>query len=135
MSERKKKHGGRGGDPQKPATQHEADAFEGEVADGGTGIAGIAGTGGSSGTGSARGQARALGDISGIDPEIDEAEIPPAGSIGKGKSAARTRQQSDGGLPGRTRGPDGETVPNQKSPSRKGEEGQRPGHQSRGDQS
>ncbi len=48
------------------------------------------------------------------------------GSIGKGKGGSRDKQLSDGGLPGRTRGPDGETIPNQ-SGGKKGQKGQRAG--------
>ena len=85
-------------------------------------IAGIGGTGGSSGTGSVRASPHELGDISGIDAGLAPDEVPPPGSIGKGKSGSRTRQMSDGGLSGKTRGDDSETVPNQESASQKDNE-------------
>jgi hypothetical protein len=74
----------------------------------------IGGAGGSSGTGSVRAKARAVGDISGIDAD-KEADVPAPGSIGKGKGGSRTRQMSDGGLRGKTRGDDSETIPNRES--------------------
>jgi hypothetical protein len=94
-----------------------------------SGVDNIAGTGGSSGTGSIRGSVNDLGELSGIDPELEEGDLPPPGTIGKGKGGGRTRQNSDGGMSGRTRGPDGETVPNQQG-GKKGQQGQRDGHQS-----
>jgi hypothetical protein len=77
-------------------------------------VDGIGGAGGSSGTGSVRAKVRAVGDISGIDA-ADETDAPAPGSIGKGKGGSRTRQMSDGGLRGKTRGDDSETIPNQES--------------------
>ena len=56
------------------------------------------------------------------------------GSVGKHEGGTRDMQESDGGLPGRTRGPDGETVPNQ-SGGKKGQKGQRDGDQSNNTQS
>jgi hypothetical protein len=75
-------------------------------------VDGIGGTGGSSGTGSVRAKARAIGDISGIEA-VDDADVPAPGSLGKGKAGSRTRQMSDGGLSGQTRGSASESVPNQ----------------------
>jgi hypothetical protein len=77
-------------------------------------VDGIGGAGVSSGTGSVRAKARAVGDISGIDAD-KEADVPAPGSIGKGKGGSRTRQMSDGGLRGKTRGDDSETIPNRES--------------------
>jgi hypothetical protein len=77
-------------------------------------VDGIGGAGGSSGTGSVRAKVRAVGDISGIDA-IEDADVPAPGSVGKGKGGSRTRQMSDGGLSGKTRGDDSESVPNQES--------------------
>lgn len=77
-------------------------------------VDGIGGAGGSSGTGSVRAKAREVGDISGIDA-VNESDVPAPGSIGKGKAGSRGRQMSDGGLSGKTRGDDSETVPNQES--------------------
>jgi hypothetical protein len=94
-----------------------------------SGVDNIAGTGGSSGTGSIRGSVGGLGDLSGIDPELSEDEIPPPGTIGKGKGGSRTGQESGAGMSGRTRGPNGETVPKQQG-GKKGQQGQRDGHQS-----
>jgi hypothetical protein len=90
--------------------------------DGGRGaVEGIGGAGGSSGAGGVRAKARDVGDISGIDA-VSDAEVPAPGSLGKGKSGSRARQMSDGGLSGRTRGDDGETVPNQESAGQKDDE-------------
>ncbi|HJZ46944.1 MAG TPA: hypothetical protein VKE41_07245 [Roseiflexaceae bacterium] len=75
-------------------------------------VDGIGGAGGGSGTGSVRAKVRAVGDISGIDA-VDDTEVPAPGSVGKGKSGSRTQQMSDGGLGGKTRGEDSETIPNQ----------------------
>lgn len=91
------------------------------------GVDGIAGTGGSSGAGGVRAPVQGMGSLSGISPELEEGDAPMPGSVGKGKGAAREKQQSDGGLPGRTTGPNGETVPNQQG-GKKGQEGQRDGH-------
>lgn len=85
-------------------------------------VDGIAGTGGSSGTGSSRAKARQVGDISGIDAGLSPNDVPAPGSTGKGKSGSRTRQMNDGGLSGKTRGPDSETIPNQESASQKDDE-------------
>jgi len=81
-------------------------------------VDGIGGAGGSSGTGSVRAKAREVGDISGIEA-VDDAEVPAAGSVGKGKAGSRTRQMSDGGMSGQTRGSASETVPNQESADQK----------------
>jgi len=78
-------------------------------------VDGLGGAGGSSGTGSVRAPARELGAVSGIDPDLSEEEIPAPGSVGKGNGGSRTRQMSDGGLSGKTRGDDSETIPNQES--------------------
>ncbi|HEU5100563.1 MAG TPA: hypothetical protein VFU22_16150 [Roseiflexaceae bacterium] len=85
-------------------------------------VDGIGGTGGASGTGGVRAKARAIGDVSSI--EADEVDMPAPGSIGKGKSGSRTRQMSDGGLRGKTRGDDSETIPNQESAAQKDAEKQ-----------
>jgi hypothetical protein len=74
-------------------------------------VDGIGGAGGSSGTGSVRAKARNVGDISGIDAELGPEDVPVPGSTGKG--VARSRQSNDGGMPGKTRGDDSETIPNQ----------------------
>jgi hypothetical protein len=102
-----------------------------------SGVAGVAGTGGSSGAGSVRAPVEGMGSLSGISPNLDEddAEAPMPGTVGKGKAGARDKQMSDGGMPGRTRGPDGETIPNQHDGGKKGQKGQRDGHQSDGTQS
>jgi hypothetical protein len=84
-------------------------------------VDGIGGAGGSSGTGGVRAKARAVGDISGIDAVSDQ-DVPAPGSVGKGKSGSRTRQMSDGGMSGKTRGDDSETVPNQESAAQKDQE-------------
>src|SRR5262245_66064841 len=78
-------------------------------------VDGIGGAGGSSGAGSVRAPARELGAVSGIDPGLSEDEVPAPGSVGKGKAGSRTRQMSDGGMSGRTRGDNSESVPNQES--------------------
>lgn len=98
------------------------------------GVDGVAGTGGSSGAGSVRAPVEGMGSLSGISPELDADDAPMPGTIGKGKAGSRDRQMSDGGLPGRTRGPDGETVPNQHGGGKKGQKGQRDGHVSDGTQ-
>jgi hypothetical protein len=98
-----------------------------------SGVDGIAGTGGSSGTGSVRAPVEGMGSLSGISPELEEGEAPMPGSVGKGKGGARDKQLSDGGMPGRTRGPNGETVPSQKG-GKKGQKGQRDGDVSDGSQ-
>jgi len=85
-------------------------------------VDGIGGAGGSSGTGSTRAKVREVGDISGIDAGLSPDDLPAPGSIGKGKSGSRARQMSDGGLSGKTRGEDSETVPNQESSSQKDDE-------------
>jgi hypothetical protein len=85
-------------------------------------VDGIGGAGGSSGTGSTRAKARQVGDISGIDAELSPEDVPAPGSTGKGKSGSRARQMSDGGLSGKTRGDDSETIPNQESASQKDDE-------------
>jgi hypothetical protein len=94
-----------------------------------SGVDGIAGVGGSSGAGGVRANVEGMGSLSGISPELDEDDAPMPGTIGKGKGAARERQLSDGGLPGRTRGPDGETIPNQQG-GKKNQKGQRDGQKS-----
>lgn len=99
------------------------------------GVDGIAGTGGSSGAGSVRANVEGMGSLSGLSPELDEDDAPMPGTIGKGKAAAREKQLNDGGMPGRTRGPDGETVPNQHGGGKKGQKGQRDGHVSNDTQS
>jgi hypothetical protein len=99
----------------KASSEGEAERHEAKRKDRGVGaVDGIGGAGGSSGTGSVRAKVRAVGDISGIDA-VNEADVPAPGSVGKGKSGSRTRQMSDGGLSGRTRGDDSETVPNQEN--------------------
>jgi hypothetical protein len=85
-------------------------------------VDGIGGAGGSSGTGSTRAKAREVGDISGIDAGLSPDDVPAPGSVGKGKGGSRTRQMSDGGLSGKTRGADSETIPNQESASQKDDE-------------
>ena len=85
-------------------------------------IDGIGGAGGSSGTGRARAKVRHVGDISGIDAGLSPDDVPAPGTTGKGKSGSRTRQMSDGGLSGKTRGDDSETLPNQESASQKDDE-------------
>ena len=96
----------------------EAERREAGRRDTGTGNAGpgavdgLGGAGGASGTGGVREQAGALGDPA----NLDQGERRPApGSAGKGIS--QRGQANDGGLSGRTRGPDGETVPNQEDNS------------------
>jgi hypothetical protein len=84
-------------------------------------VDGIGGAGGSSGTGGVRAKARAVGDVSGIE-DVSDNQVPAPGSVGKGKSGSRARQVSDGGLRGRTRGDDGETVPNQESAAQQDQE-------------
>jgi hypothetical protein len=84
-------------------------------------VDGIGGAGGSSGTGGVRAKARAVGDISGIDA-TEDADVPAPGSVGKGKAGSRTRQMSDGGLSGKTRGDDSESIPNQESAAQQGAE-------------
>jgi len=85
-------------------------------------VDGIGGAGGSSGTGSTRAKVGQLGDISGIDLGLSPDDVPAPGSVGKGKGGSRSRQMSDGGLSGKTRGPDSETIPNQESASQKDDE-------------
>jgi hypothetical protein len=85
-------------------------------------VDGIGGAGGSSGTGSVRGKARQVGDISGIDAGLSPDDVPAPGSTGKGKGGSRTRQMSDGGLSGKTRGADSETILNQESAAQKDDE-------------
>jgi hypothetical protein len=92
-------------------------------------VDGIGGAGGSSGTGSSRAKARQVGDISGIDAGLSPDDVPAPGSTGKGKAGSRARQMSDGGLSGKTRGADSETIPNQENASQKDDE-KRDGSQS-----
>lgn len=80
-----------------------------------------------------RGAVPGMGSLSGISPELEEGEAPMPGSIGKGKGGAREGQESDGGMPSRTCGPNGETVPNQQG-DKKGQQGQRDGDVSDGTQ-
>jgi hypothetical protein len=81
-----------------------------------SGIDGIAGTGGSSGAGSVRTDVpNELGDVSGITPDVN---VPQPGSRGKHPGGTRDMQSNDGGMPGKTRGPDSESVPNQAEPSK-----------------
>lgn len=101
--------------PKEQRTTGRKDSGTGNSSD--SGVDGIAGTGGSSGAGSTRTRVRAVGDVSGIDAELEAESVPVPGSIGKGKSGARDKQASDGGLSGKTRGPDDETTPNQSGPS------------------
>jgi hypothetical protein len=84
-------------------------------------VDGIGGAGGSSGAGGVRAKVGSPGDLSGID-SVSEADVPPPGSVGKGKAGSRGKQMSDGGLPGKTRGDDSETVPNQESADQKDDE-------------
>ncbi|HMQ32165.1 MAG TPA: hypothetical protein PKD53_15655 [Chloroflexaceae bacterium] len=93
------------------------------------GVAGIAGTGGSSGAGSVRANVEGMGSLSGISPDLEEGEAPMPGSIGKHRGGTRDHQMSDGGLPGKTSGTGGDTVPNQ-SGGKKGQQGQRDGQKS-----
>jgi hypothetical protein len=95
---------------QRPAKRKDAGAGSDSVGV----VDGIGGAGGASGTGSVRAKARAVGDLSGIDA-AEPGDVPAPGSVGKGKGGSRTRQMSDGGLSGKTRGDDSETVPNQES--------------------
>jgi hypothetical protein len=67
--------------------------------------------------GSTRAKVGEIGDISGIDAGPSPDDVPAPGSVGKGKSGSRARQMSDGGLSGKTRGGDSETLPNQESAS------------------
>jgi hypothetical protein len=69
----------------------------------------------------------AVGDVSGIDA-IDGA-VPAPGSVGKGKAGSRTRQMSDGGMSGQTRGSASESVPNQEGADQKGAEKTNPSRQ------
>jgi hypothetical protein len=112
----------------KPRQQDDVPDREAGRKDSGTGnasvgaIDGIGGAGGSSGTGSSRAKVRQVGDISGISAGLSPDDLPAPGSIGKGKAGSRTRQMSDGGLSGKTRGADSETIPNQESASQKDDE-------------
>jgi hypothetical protein len=109
-----KKHGG--------GADRDNNSYEG-------GVAGVAGTGGSSGVGSVRANVEGMGSLSGISPELEEGEAPMPGSIGKHPGGTRDHQLSDGGLPGKSSGAGGDTVPSQKG-GKKGQTGQRDGHQS-----
>lgn len=84
-------------------------------------VDGIGGAGGSSGTGSVRAKANSVGELSGIDTVSDD-QVPAPGSLGKGKAGSRTRQMSDGGLSGQTRGSGSESIPNQESADQKDDE-------------
>jgi hypothetical protein len=84
-------------------------------------VDGIGGAGGTSGAGGVRAKAREVGDISGIDA-VDETDVPPPGTVGKGKGGSRTRQMSDGGLSGQTRGSASESVPNQEGADQQDDE-------------
>lgn len=71
-------------------------------------IDGIGGTGGSSGAGATRAVTDEPGDVSGIDvPEPAPHERAVSGTVSDYKKSL-----SDGGLRGKTRGPDSETIPN-----------------------
>jgi len=105
-------------EPKREAGRNDAGAGNASVG----AVDGIGGAGGSSGTGSTRAKVREVGDISGIDAGLSPDDIPAPGSLGKGKSGSRARQMSDGGLSGKTRGEDSETIPNQESASQKDDE-------------
>jgi hypothetical protein len=79
-------------------------------------VDGLGGMGGTSGAGGVRGTADYVGDISGIDAEIESDEIPMPGTTRDfGPNSGRNGQMNDGGLTGKTRGSASETVPNQES--------------------
>jgi hypothetical protein len=69
-------------------------------------IEGVGGTGGSSGAGAARAVTGEPGDVSGID-----APTPKPRAV-SGTVPDYKQDLSDGGLPGKTRGPASETIPN-----------------------
>ena len=71
-------------------------------------IDGVGGTGGSSGAGAVKLPTDAIGDISGIDvPEPAPQERAVSGTVPDYKQS-----MDDGGMPGKTRGPASETIPN-----------------------
>lgn len=121
------KHKAKPGDKTMQDAQERGDATADSSSAGA--VDGIGGAGGSSGTGSVRAKARAVGDISGIDA-VDESDVPAPGSLGKGKAGSRTRQMSDGGLSGQTRGAASESVPNQEGADQKDDEKTNPSGQS-----
>jgi hypothetical protein len=112
-----------GEDEQRPAKRKDAGAGSDSVG----AVDGIGGAGGASGAGSVRAKVRAVGDISGIDA-VDDGDVPAPGSVGKGKAGSRTRQMSDGGLSGQTRGAASESVPNQEGANQQDAEKTNPSH-------
>lgn len=74
-------------------------------------IDGIGGMGGSSGAGGLRANPDYVGNVSGIDAEVDSDEIPMPGSTGKGGPAAGRTGHVDQGMSGKNRGSDYETEP------------------------
>jgi hypothetical protein len=78
----------------------------------GSGSGYVDGIGGTAGAGSVRAKPERVGDISGIPAETTE-EMPMPGSVGKGKSGARHGQMNDGGLSGKLKGTNTDSVPNQ----------------------
>ncbi|MBC8159811.1 MAG: hypothetical protein H7Z42_01215 [Roseiflexaceae bacterium] len=74
-------------------------------------IDGVGGVGGSSGAGGLRAKAGYVGEISGIDADLDSEEIPMPGSTGKGGPASARQGHSEGGMSGKNRGPDSESEP------------------------
>lgn len=74
-------------------------------------IDGVGGMGGSSGAGGARVSPEYVGDVSGIDAEIDTDEIPMPGSTGKGGPSNARAGHTSGGMSGKNRGNSTETEP------------------------
>jgi hypothetical protein len=122
MSADKQRHPGDENE-QRPAKRKDAGVGSASVG----AVDGIGGAGGTSGAGGVRVKVREVGDISGIDA-ADDGDVPPPGSVGKGKGGSRTRQMSDGGLSGQTRGSASESVPNQESADQQDAEKTNPSH-------
>lgn len=74
-------------------------------------IDGAGGMGGSSGAGGARVKPDYVGDVSGIDADVDTDEIPMPGSTGKGGPDNARAGHREGGMSGKNRGNSTETEP------------------------
>lgn len=75
------------------------------------GVDGVGGAGGSSGTGGLRTAPAYVGEISGIDAEIESDEIPMPGSTGKAGPTNARQGHTENSMNGKNRGPASETEP------------------------
>ncbi|MFL5801594.1 MAG: hypothetical protein ACJ8CR_07605 [Roseiflexaceae bacterium] len=102
------------------ATHHGKPAGEGSAskpagASGAGSIEGLGGTGGSSGAGAARVRTGDLGEISGIDADAGDTDTGDVHETASGESGSasgyRRSTSGNSGIPGQTRGPLRETIP------------------------